>query len=174
MSKTTRLLLLIIFLSFLLVSCFSSKPDLALIKTKLESSEEFQSKDSDPDREFSPYLNEKWIGQAVSYGPYRLGQAPGAVGPSEEEILEDLNIIKDYWNLIRVYNSDNDTEKILRVIKDNDLPIKVMLGVWLSNEKKVPGTKEANIKNVLRCIELTNDDCSGAIDLGDLQLCAAR
>ena len=52
-------------------------------------------------RKFDPYLNGKWIGNAISYGCYREGQAPGVEGPSEAEILEDLNILKEHWNLIR-------------------------------------------------------------------------
>lgn len=122
----------------------------------MESAEEFKKKDSDSIREFSPYLNNKWIGQAVSYGPYRLGQAPGAKGPTEQEILEDLKIIEKYWNLIRVYNADDDAERVLRVIRGNNLPIKVMLGVWLENETRDPAFRDNNIRNVLRAIDLSN------------------
>ena len=107
-------------------------------------------------RKFDPYLNGKWIGNAISYGCYRKGQAPGQSGPSKEEILEDLNIISEYWNLVRVYNADDDSERVLEVIDENDLPIKMMLGIWLENETKHPEHKEGNIKNVLRGIELAN------------------
>lgn len=169
MKKSIKLLFIIIIISSFFSSCIRNKTDLSLIKTKLESAEEFKKMDSDSRREFSPYLNDNWIGQAISYGPYRLGQAPGTKGPTEAEILEDLNIIKEYWNLIRVYNSDDDTEKILKIIRDNDLPIKVMLGVWLANEQKVPGTKDENITNVLRCIYLANEysDIIAAVNVGN-------
>lgn len=69
--------------------------------------------------------------KAISYGPYRKGQAPGVKGPTKKQILEDLNIIKKYWDFIRVYNADDDTKKVLEVIKENHLPVKVMLGIWL-------------------------------------------
>lgn len=169
MKKFIKFLFIVIIISSFFTSCIRYKPDLNLIKTKLESAEEFKKKDSNSKREFSPYLNDKWIGQAISYGPYRLGQAPGEKGPTKTEILEDLDIIKEYWNLIRVYNSDDDTEKILKVIRDNELPIKVMLGVWLANEKKLPGTKDENITNVLRCIELANEysDIIAAVNVGN-------
>lgn len=126
------------------------------IKKNLQSKKSISKQQPFVVRKFDPYLNGKWIGNAVSYGCYRKGQAPGSNGPSKDEILEDLKIISKYWNLIRVYNSDDDTEKILEVIKTNNLPIKVMVGVWLANEEKNQETKKSNIANVLRSIELAN------------------
>jgi exo-beta-1,3-glucanase (GH17 family) len=120
-------------------------------------------------RKFDPYLDGKWIGNAISYGCYRKGQAPGVKGPSEIEILEDLNIIKNHWNLIRMYGSDEDAERVLKVIKENNLPIKVMLGVWLENETKHPQRKVENIYQVLKAIQLGNDyvDLLAAINVGN-------
>lgn len=120
-------------------------------------------------RKFDSYLNGEWIGDAISYGCYRAGQAPGVKGPSEDEILEDLNIIKEHWNLIRVYGSDDDSERILKVIKDNHLPIKVMLGIWLENEVKNPERKSENIDQVLQAIRLGNEysDIIAAINVGN-------
>jgi exo-beta-1,3-glucanase (GH17 family) len=120
-------------------------------------------------REFDPYLDGKWIGNAVSYGCYRKGQAPGVKGPSESEILEDLEIIMNYWNLIRVYGSDDDSERILKVIKNNKLPIRVMLGVWLEDETKSPNRKTENIKQVMNAIKLGNEysDIISAISVGN-------
>ncbi len=120
-------------------------------------------------REFDPYLNGKWIGKAISYGCYRKGQAPGIKGPSESEILEDLKIILNHWNLIRVYGSDKDSERILKVIRKNNLPIKVMLGVWLEDEKENPKRKNENIKEVLNAIKLANEysEFISAINVGN-------
>ncbi|MCF7919401.1 MAG: glycosyl hydrolase family 17 [Candidatus Cloacimonetes bacterium] len=108
-------------------------------------------------------------GEAVSYGCYRKGQAPGLQGPSKAEIQEDLTIIAQHWNLIRVYNADDDTERILQVIAENQIPIKVMLGVWLENEDNNRSNKENNITNTLRCIELTNkyNDIVIAVNVGN-------
>lgn len=120
-------------------------------------------------REFSSYLNGEWIGNAVSYGCYRKGQAPGVKGPSEEEILEDLNIISEYWNLIRVYGADEDAARVLHVIKKNNLPIKVMLGVWLEDETNNPERKTENIEQVMTAVRLANeyDDILSAINVGN-------
>lgn len=120
-------------------------------------------------RDFDPYLNGEWIGDAVSYGCYREGQAPGEKGPSEAEILEDLKILSEYWNLIRIYGADGDSEKILKVIAENKLPFKVLLGVWLENETKAPKRKKENIEQVLKGIQLGNEypEILAAINVGN-------
>lgn len=107
-------------------------------------------------RPFKPYLGEKWIGNAISYGCYREGQAPNTKGPTEEEILEDLNILSKHWNLIRVYGSDDDSQRVLKVIHDNKLPFRVMLGIWLENETDRPERKQLNLEQVARGITLAN------------------
>lgn len=121
------------------------------------------------ERKFHPYLNYKWIGNAISYGCFREGQAPGVNGPSEVEILEDLKILSNYWNLIRIYGADNDSERILKVIKKNNLPFRVMLGIWLENEVKHPERKVENQIQVDKAIELANrfPDNVAAINVGN-------
>lgn len=120
-------------------------------------------------RKFNPIQDGQWIGFGVSYGCYRQGQAPGVKGPSEEQILEDLNIISRYWHLIRLYGSDDDSERILKVIKEHRLPIKVMLGVWLVNEDENQQSKKANIEQTLRAIKLAHDykDIVVAVNVGN-------
>lgn len=107
-------------------------------------------------REFRPYVGDEWIGGAISYGCYRRGQAPGVKGPSEDEILEDLRILLPYWKLIRVYGSDEDSERVLQVIHDNHLPIRVMLGIWLENETRRPERERENVAQITKGIELAN------------------
>lgn len=124
------------------------------IKKSLTENKRTNREEPFKERKFQPYLNDKWIGEAISYGCYREGQAPGVKGPSEEEILEDLNILSEHWNLIRVYGSDDDAERVLKVIDENKLPFKVMLGVWLENETDNPERKIENIKQVIKSIEL--------------------
>jgi exo-beta-1,3-glucanase (GH17 family) len=76
---------------------------------------------------------------AVSYSGFREGQHPdrgdGAVNPSDDEILEDLRILLDHdFELIRMYDSDSNTQDTLRIIRENNLPVKVALGIWLDAE----------------------------------------
>jgi exo-beta-1,3-glucanase (GH17 family) len=126
------------------------------IQATLDAGESFPARDQASSRDFDPTLNDTWIGNAVSYGCYRDGQAPGVKGPTKEEIVEDLTIIAAHWNLIRVYNADDDTERILEGIEEQNLPIKMMLGVWLAHEENDPDQKTANITNTLRAIQLAN------------------
>ncbi len=107
-------------------------------------------------RAFQPYRGDQWIGKGISYGCYRDGQAPGVKGPSEAEILEDLILLKDHWQLIRVYGADDDTERILKVIDEHQLPIRVMVGIWLQNEILIPENKEPNVAQIMRGIQLAH------------------
>jgi exo-beta-1,3-glucanase (GH17 family) len=107
-------------------------------------------------RGFKPFLDGRWIGEAVSYGCYRSGQAPGIKGPSVSEIEEDLRIIIPHWNLIRLYGSDDDSARILQLIRKHSLPVKVMLGVWLENETGRPERQEENMAQVMKGIRLAN------------------
>ena len=120
-------------------------------------------------RIFEPFLNGKWIGEAVSYGCYRSGQAPGMKGPSVAEIEEDLQIILAHWNLIRIYGSDEDSGRILKLIRKKHLPVKVMLGVWLENETGHPERKEENIAQAFKGIRLANEytDLIAAVCVGN-------
>jgi len=139
------------------------------IQKKLKKQLAAERQDPFITREFDTYLNGKWIGKAISYGCYRKGQAPGIKGPSESQILQDLEIILNHWNLIRVYGSDKDSERILKVIRKNNLPIKVMLGVWLEEEKNNPERKNENIKEALKAIRLANEysEIISAINVGN-------
>ena len=88
---------------------------------------------------------------ALAYSGYREGQHPdrgdGAVNPSDEEILEDLEILVAHnFRLIRLYDTGENTVTTLRLIRDNDLPITVLLGIWLraeiSNHENCPWLDE--------------------------------
>ena len=76
---------------------------------------------------------------AICYSGFRSGQHPdrgdGAVNPSPAEILEDLNMLSDLgFKLIRMYDCGENSQDVLRVIKENNLDIKVLQGVWLKAE----------------------------------------
>ncbi|NNE09676.1 MAG: hypothetical protein HKN20_14035, partial [Gemmatimonadetes bacterium] len=87
-------------------------------------------------RSFRPFLGERWIGDAISYGPFRDGQRPGGIEPSEAEVREDLAILSRHWSLLRVYGSRGPAETMLRVIREDELDMRVMLGVWIDREAR--------------------------------------
>lgn len=145
-----RIIIITLFSMFIALSCNSKNEDSSIKNEKEANKELIKPQRENPFliRDFNPYLNEKWIGNAACYGFYRKGQAPGKKGPSEEEILEDLEIISNYWNMIRIYNADEDSELVLKMIKKNNLPIKVMLGIWLENESGNKEKEKSNLKNI--------------------------
>lgn len=163
--------IVLIILVALAVSC-TQQPQyksIDTIKAMLESGSEFDKEEPFVKRNFIPFTESNPIERAVSYGCYRQGQAPWGDGPTEAEIYEDLTIISKYWNLIRVYNADDDTELIVQTIEKHDLPIKVMLGIWLENETDKPEKKEQNITNTLRCLEMVRKypDIITAVNVGN-------
>ncbi len=80
------------------------------------------------------------IPNAICYSGFREGQHPdrgdGDFNPSYDEILEDLKILSEDLNfkLMRIYDSGENSEMTLKVIKENNINIKVMLGIWLQAE----------------------------------------
>ncbi len=127
---------------------------------------------------------------AMAYSGFRAGQHPdrgnGANNPSREQILEDLQILIDHeFNLVRMYDVGENTVDTLEVIEEHNLPIKVLLGMWLraeiSNHEGCPwldepipdevlaANKIENEKEVLRGIELAErfSDIVVAINVGN-------
>ena len=127
---------------------------------------------------------------AVAYSGFREGQHPdrgsGAVNPSDAEILEDLEIMVDHgFRLIRMYDSGENTASTLRLIREHDMPIEVLLGIWLDAEisnhegcpwldepipdEKLAANKLKNAREIDRGIELANDydDIVVAVNVGN-------
>lgn len=76
---------------------------------------------------------------AICYSGYREGQDPReGVFPSYEDIREDLLILANNWRFIRVYDCSVHAERVLQVIKDEGLGLKVMLGVDMAAEVSNP------------------------------------
>lgn len=103
-------------------------------------------------RAFAPRLDGRWIGNGISYGAYRDGEAPGSL-TSKAHILEDLRIIVRRWNFIRLYAADRQSRRILEVIREHGVPVRVMLGAWVSSRQ----TAAQNEAEILGLIELANE-----------------
>ena len=117
------------------------------------------------------------IGQvmAISYSGYREGQHPdrgyGARPPSPEQVLEDLQILVDHgFELIRVYDTGEHTQMTLELIERHNLPIRVLLGMWLraefSNHEGCPWLDEPILDEVLAQNRVLNaEEVDRGIDL---------
>jgi exo-beta-1,3-glucanase (GH17 family) len=76
---------------------------------------------------------------AICYSGYRDGQNPRTeVYPSDAEVLEDLLILIKHFEYIRMYDVSEHARSVLRVIKANQLPLKVLLGVEVKGEISNP------------------------------------
>jgi exo-beta-1,3-glucanase (GH17 family) len=127
---------------------------------------------------------------AVAYSGFREGQHPdrgdGAVNPSRAEILEDLRILVEHdFGLIRLYDARENSATTLELIREHNLPIKVLLGIWLqaeiSNHEGCPWLDEpipddelaanrlANLAEIQRGIDLANEyrDSVVAVNVGN-------
>ena len=110
----------------LVCACSSPVDDDALVQEK----QGFAQEESD-------LLNGEVM--AISYSGYREGQHPdrgnGAKLPGREQVLEDLEILVEHdFRLIRMYDVGENTQMTLELIERHDLPIKVVLGMWLRAE----------------------------------------
>jgi exo-beta-1,3-glucanase (GH17 family) len=74
-------------------------------------------------------------GNAICYSGYREGQSPDTrIYPSVGEIREDLHLLARHWQLLRLYDSSPHAERVLQVIREDGLPLRVMLGAYLGAE----------------------------------------
>lgn len=127
---------------------------------------------------------------AIAYSGFREGQHPdrgdGAVNPSDADILEDLQILAEHdFKLIRLYDSKENSQRTLELIREHGLPIKVLLGIWLDAEfsnhegcpwllEPIPDTKlaaniRANAEEIQRGIDLARqfEDIVVAVNVGN-------
>ena len=131
------------------------------------------------------------ISEAVCYSGFRSGQHPdrgdGAINPSYEEILEDLQMLKEQtpFRLFRMYDCEENSQMVLEVIRKHNLDFKVMLGIWLRAEidsyetcewltepwpkETLERNKKLNDLEIQRGIELANEyqDIIVAVNVGN-------
>lgn len=78
------------------------------------------------------------LGTAVCYSGFRNGQCPGINYPSYDQVKEDLLIVQEHWNYVRLYSCDPHSKIVLEVIEKEKLPLKVMLGAYINAEENNP------------------------------------
>jgi exo-beta-1,3-glucanase (GH17 family) len=79
-------------------------------------------------------------GPAICYSGYRDGQSPDQrVYPSLDQIRQDLHLLAPHWPLLRLYDCSPHAERVLQVIREDGLPLRVLLGAYLGAEVSNPG-----------------------------------
>jgi len=69
-------------------------------------------------------------GKAICYSGYREGQSPlKRVFPTYNEVLEDLKLLELHFDYIRMYDPYEHAQTVLKVIREHNINLKVMLGV---------------------------------------------
>lgn len=109
--------------------------------------------------------------RAICYSGFRTGQMPGAVYPTYNQIKEDLLLLKDQWQYLRLYDCDKHSETVLKVIKNEGLDFKVMLGAYIVaeinnfgcpwgggvyTEKQLENNKKLNVEKIKKLIKMAN------------------
>jgi exo-beta-1,3-glucanase (GH17 family) len=111
-------------------------------------------------------------GNAICYSGYREGQSPDLkIFPSVEQIREDLHLLLPNWKLLRTYDCTPHAERVLQVIREDRLPMQVMLGAYLGpemnnfgcpwggtySEEHLAESTAANQRELQRLVELANE-----------------
>lgn len=108
-------------------------------------------------------------GNAICYSGYREGQSPATRSyPSVAQIREDLHLLARHWQLLRLYDCSVHAERVLQVIREDRLPLRVMLGAYLAaeisnascpwggtySEEQLQANRRENAAELLRLVDL--------------------
>lgn len=111
-------------------------------------------------------------GNAICYSGFRQGQQPGGIYPSYEEVKEDLLLLQENWQYLRLYDCDEHAQTVLEVIAKEQLHFKVMLGTYIEaemnnfgcpwgggvySEEQLKMNQENNVKKIQALIRAGND-----------------
>jgi exo-beta-1,3-glucanase (GH17 family) len=77
--------------------------------------------------------------KAICYSGYRENQSPVTkVYPTYEQVLEDLKILEKDFSYIRMYDASEHCKTTLEVIRNENLNLKVLIGIDLLGEASNP------------------------------------
>lgn len=101
------------------------------------------------------------FGNAICYSGYRDGQSPiDDTYPTYEQVTEDLKILENQWQYLRIYDCSYHADLVLQAIKKNKLNFKVMLGADIAaeiNSLECPWASERS-ESVLEANKIANDN----------------
>lgn len=116
-------------------------------------------------------MKELNYGKAICYSGYRNGQSPvKKIYPTYEQVKEDLLILEKEYDYIRMYDPSQHAETTLEVIRNENIALKVMIGIDLVGEisnyqcqygglytdEQIKKNIEYNENQLKRLIELAN------------------
>lgn len=90
----------------------------------------------------------------INYSPYRDGQAPGGAAPSEAQVREDIQILKQYTDEIRIYGMGGLADIILKVCLEEGMNIHI--SAWLGADHG-ENWSYGNYLEVKRLIDAAHD-----------------
>lgn len=109
-------------------------------------------------------------GNAICYSGYREGQNPReGIYPSYDEVKEDLLILSQGWQYLRLYDCGPHAQLVIDVINKEKLNFKIMLGADIAAEESNPNcpwgaehsietlqlNRKANIEQINKLISLS-------------------
>lgn len=112
------------------------------------------------------------FGNAICYSGFREEQSPDTgVFPTYDQIKEDLLLLQGQWKYLRLYACDKQSETVLRVIREEKLDFKIMLGAYIGaevnnfgcpwggvySEELLLQNKVNNLKEIERLIAFANE-----------------
>jgi exo-beta-1,3-glucanase (GH17 family) len=94
--------------------------------------------------------------RAISYSGYRRGQSPETgVDPGRAELLEDLRLLQaEGFGLIRLYGSGTHGRRVVELIDQHGLDIKVQVGAYFKGAHAAHGA--GNLRELEGAIALAN------------------
>lgn len=110
-------------------------------------------------------------GKAICYSGYRKGQSPiTKVYPSYDEVKEDLLILEKDFDYIRMYDASQHAKTVCEVITNENIQLKVMLGMDLLGEISNPNCSwggEYTDQEIATHIEYNQNQLFDLIDLAN-------
>lgn len=109
--------------------------------------------------------------KAICYSGFREGQAPGKKYPTYNEVKQDLQLLHEKWSYLRLYDCDKHAQIVLKVIREEKMNFKIMLGAYIEAEMNNFGcpwggtypenilitNKKKNIAKIKKLIQLAKE-----------------
>jgi len=110
-------------------------------------------------------------GKAICYSGYRNGQSPAhKLYPSYEQVKEDLLLLEKDFDYIRMYDASEHAETACEVITNENISLKIMLGMDLLGEISNPDCAwggDYSVEEIAKHIEYNQSQLHRVINLAN-------